>query len=315
MLLKSAIRIASTRAGVQRLSIFVFHRVHAAPDPLFPTEVDTAMFDRMLGWIGSWFRVMPLDEAVRRMREGTLPPAAAALTFDDGYADNLLNAEPVLARHGMQATLFVATGFLDGGRMWNDSVIEAIRRTEKAALALAELGLGDVAVGSLAEKRAALGVVIPAIKHLPPSQRAAAVARIVDAAQACLPDDLMMSSQQLKAWRQAGQGVGAHTISHPILARTPLDEARREIAGSREHLERLLGEPVRLFAYPNGRPGEDYLPEHVGLMSELGFDAAVSTTWGAASAASDRFQLPRFTPWDRTRFRFGVRMLQNLLSS
>ena len=59
-------------------------------------------------------------------------------------------------------------------------------------------------------------------------------------------------------------------------------------------------------------PNRDYTPEHVALVRECGFSAAVSTSWGAASMGSDRFQLPRFSPWDRTRLRFGARMLGKL---
>jgi hypothetical protein len=69
---------------------------------------------------------------------------------------------------------------------------------------------------------------------------------------------------------------------------------------------------VRLFAYPNGKPNQDYAADHARIARELGFTAAVSTAWGAASAASDPFQLPSFTPWDRSRMRFMLRMAQNL---
>ena len=88
--------------------------------------------------------------------------------------------------------------------------------------------------------------------------------------------------------------------------------ARDEIDRGKRELEAMIGESVRLFAYPNGAPNRDYAPEHVALVRECGFSAAVSTSWGAASMRSNRFQLPRFTPWDRTRLRFGARMLGNL---
>jgi hypothetical protein len=68
---------------------------------------------------------------------------------------------------------------------------------------------------------------------------------------------------------------------------------------------------VRLFAYPNGKPGRDYSREHVDMVRELGFEAAVSTAWGVGHAASDPYQLPRFTPWDKTPGRFALRLLHN----
>lgn len=92
-------------------------------------------------------------------------------------------------------------------------------------------------------------------------------------------------------------------------------EAYREIAESRETLSSLLGDRIGLFAYPNGKLGQDYLPEHAEMVSELGFDAAMSTNWGASNRASDVFQLQRFTPWDSGRNRFGLRFVRNLLSN
>jgi peptidoglycan/xylan/chitin deacetylase (PgdA/CDA1 family) len=106
--------------------------------------------------------------------------------------------------------------------------------------------------------------------------------------------------------------VGAHTVSHPILATLDEAEARREIAGSREALQRWIDAPVDSFAYPNGKPGEDYSPANAELVRSLGFRAAVSTAWGVADAHSDPMQIPRFTPWDGTRTRFGLRLLRQL---
>lgn len=85
------------------------------------------------------------------------------------------------------------------------------------------------------------------------------------------------------------------------------------MARSREALQTLLGERVGLFAYPNGRPGKDYLPEvHPAIARELGFDAAVSTRWATSRRGEDIFQIPRFTPWDHSRLGFGLRLVRNL---
>ena len=112
-----------------------------------------------------------------------------------------------------------------------------------------------------------------------------------------------------------GGASRAHTVSHPILARLTDGQARQEISGSKSFLEQLLGERVGLFAYPNGKPGEDYSPQSVAIVRSLDFDAAVSTAWGTHRAGDDLFQMRRFTPWDHGRLRFGVRMLANLRSA
>jgi peptidoglycan/xylan/chitin deacetylase (PgdA/CDA1 family) len=307
-----ALQCLSPGGARARLSILIFHRVLPEPDALIPDEPDQKRFEQELGWISSWFDVLPLDEAAARLSAGTLPPRAAAITFDDGYADNATVALPVLQHAGLSATFFIATSFLDGGRMWNDTVIESVRACRAAWLDLGVVGLGQHALDSMASRRQAVCQLLAAIKYLSPAQREAAVRAVQAACGERLPDDLMMRSDQVRALRQAGMQIGAHTRSHPILTRLRDDAAYTEILGSKHDLEALLGEPVTLFAYPNGKPGVDYGANHARMVREAGFTAAVSTAPGAASASSDRLQLPRFSPWDRGRARYGMRLLANL---
>lgn len=306
--------LASPAGQRAALSVLIFHRVLAEPDPLFPEEPDAHRFDQLLRWLRGW-RVLPLDAAIGALREGTLPARALAITFDDGYADNHDVALPILQRHGMCATFFIATGFLDGGRMWNDTIIEAVRRCQAQVLDLDALGLGRHRLGSVAERRSAIDALLSALKYLPFDERSRAVEAVARASGAQLPQDLMMRSEQVRALRRAGMQIGGHTRSHPILARLPDDAAYEEIAGGKAELESLLGEPVPLFAYPNGRPGRDYLARHCAMAQRAGYRAAVSTAPGAARLGADPLQIPRFTPWDRTPLRFGLRMVNNLRGS
>lgn len=298
-----------------RLTILIFHRVLPTDDPLVPDEIDAARFDRICGWVGAWFNVLALGDACRRLRDGTLPPRSLAITFDDGYADNHAVALPLLRKHGLTATFFIATGFLDGGRMWNDTLIEAVRRTRRDRLDLGEKLLPDtvpIPVANLAERRAAINRLIVHCRYLAPAQRAQAVQAVADAAGAELPQDLMMTSAQVCELRRDGMAVGAHTVTHPILARLASDEARCEIAAGRAQLEAITQASVALFAYPNGRPEEDYRAEHAAMVRELGFEAAMTTAWGAARRSDDPYQIPRFTPWDSSRVAFGLRLARNL---
>jgi peptidoglycan/xylan/chitin deacetylase (PgdA/CDA1 family) len=293
-----------------RLFILIYHRVLGRPDSLLPTETDAAVFETHICALASHFNLLPLAEAVKLMAAGALPARAACITFDDGYADNVDVALPILTRYGAPATFFIATAFLDGGRMWNDTVIEAVRRA-KDELDLTELGLGRFELGSTEQRRSAIDSLLPALKYLPQSEREQKVARISQIVGAELPDNLMMRSEHVRYLHQRGMEIGAHTASHPILARLDDAAARIEIVSGRERLEQLVGAPVRLFAYPNGKPGQDYLGKHVSMVKELGFTAAVSTSWGVAGPGSDLFQLPRFTPWDKTPLRFVLRLFQN----
>ena len=296
-----------------RLSILIFHRVLSDPDPLQPGIIDVRGFARRMRWLKRFFRILPLAEAVERLQTGALPQRAACLTFDDGYADNAENALPILNRLGIPATFFVATGYLDGGRMWNDTVIEAIRRWESPWLPLPGLDMDSIPVRTVEERRLAIPKVLGLIKYLPPEHRQQICEEMASGVPGSLPKP-MMGSEQVGELAASGMDIGAHTRSHPILTRIPLTQARSEIEGSRKDLEAITGRSVTCFAYPNGKPGDDYAREHVNLVAELGFSAAVSTARGAAGKASHPLELPRFTPWDRTSARFMARLLYTRLA-
>jgi len=308
-MLRAAFSLLSRGGAKGRLNIFIFHRVIDEQDPLFPEEIHARRFDEVCSWISQWFNVLPLDEAVVRCRTGTLPPRAAAITFDDGYEDNHRVAVPILERHGLTATFFIATGFLDGGCMWNDVVIESIRRCEASALDASALGFAaPFRLRDSSERRRAIETIIAAVKYRPLPERNLAVNRLAELAGVSVPRTLMMRSDQVRDMRRRGMVIGAHTVDHPILAGLDRDMIRSQIDGSRQALQRILGEPIELFAYPNGKPGQDYDATAVQTVRELGFTGALSTRRGVVRSSDDLYQLPRFTPWDRTRTRFGIRV-------
>lgn len=311
VLLQAALQLPRT----PRLTVLIFHRVLTEFDPLRPSEPTASEFEERMRWIAENFVVLPLASAAAALQEDRLPRRALCITFDDGYADNHDVALPILRKLGLHATFFIATGYLDGGRMFNDTVIEAIRQARDTVLDIDDFGLGVHALATLEERRAAIDRILPRVKYLPIGQREAVAGTIAERVGARLPDNLMMSSEQVAALHAAGMHIGGHTVMHPILAGIPLESARDEIGAGRERLEEITGAPVRLFAYPNGRPLRDYRREHAALVRELGFDAAVSSAWGSTRAGADLFQIPRFTPWDRPHWRFGLRLAMNLLGN
>lgn len=296
------------------LSILIFHRVLPVRDPLFPDEMDAARFDELLGWIGKCFTVLRLEAAVEMQMQGTLPPRAVAITFDDGYADNYTVALPILKKHGMSASFFIAAGFLDGGRMFNDTIINVVRQFDGNELDLRALGLGRFETRTITQRRKAIDALLPAFKYLPLEERAHRISILQEQVDLPLPDDLMMTTEQVRELRSEGMTIGGHTCTHPILSQLDDESAFHEIGAGKEALERILAEPISVFAYPNGVPGRDFLPQHVAMVRELGFSAAFTTSAGVARHGSDIYQLPRFTPWDRTPLRFGLRMVNNLRS-
>lgn len=297
-------------AGRQRLAILIYHRVLPGRDPLRPGEPTVAEFDWQMALVRKHFNPLPLVEAADRLRDGSLPPRAICVTFDDGYADNEELALPVLQKYAVPATVFVSTGFLNGGRMFNDTVIESIRQCTDETLDLSGIGLERYALRDAPERIAAIDAILTAIKHREPADRSGLVNEIEGRAGQ-LPRNLMMTDAQVRNLGSSGVSVGAHTVNHPILQSVNSTVAKTEIGDSKATLEALTQRPVDSFAYPNGRPGDDYSILHRDMVEELGFAVAVSTHWGVATPDSDLFQLPRFTPWDRTPARFALRLLLN----
>lgn len=298
-----------------RLAILMYHRVLSTPDPYHVGDVDAFAFDWQLSVIKRYFNVLPLTEAAERLKLGTLPRRAVAITFDDGYADNVEIALPILQRHGLHATFFIATDYLDGGRMWNDTVIEAVARTSAASLDLTSLGLGIHDVAEVAARVRCINTLLGQLKYLPPLEREQKCTSIATHIGKPLPDHLMMTTAQLRALHAAGMEIGAHTLRHPILARVAEDEARREIEGSRDRLRELLGHDISTFAYPNGKPEVDYGRRDVEIVRHAGFKLAVSTARGHANSSMDAHQLARIAPWDKTPVRFALRIFRCYLEA
>jgi peptidoglycan/xylan/chitin deacetylase (PgdA/CDA1 family) len=307
----SRVTAALSPSGKRALLILIYHRVLLEADPMRPRELDARAFQWHVDLLAGCFNVLPLTEACLRLKTGTLPERAACITFDDGYADNMEVALPILKRAGLAATFFVASGFLNGGRMWNDTVIETLRRVAAPRLDLSALALGSWDTATNQDRHRAAMSLIDRLKHMDFDQRQDTVAALASHVGDALPVTLMMSSDQVRTLVSAGMEVGAHTVNHPILTRLDDQRAYREIHDGRESLEEITGNPVTLFAYPNGKPGRDYDQRHVAMVKRAGFRAAVSTQWGVSRAGSDRFQLPRFTPWHVSPAAFHMALVRS----
>lgn len=298
--------------GEQVLSILIYHRVLATPDPMRPGEIDLARFERQMAFIARHFEVLPLIDAAAALRANRLRRRTCCVTFDDGYADNLTVALPVLERYSIAATVFVATDFLDGGRMFNDTVIDTIGACERDSLDLSADGLGRFELRDLYQRRAAVDAILGKAKYLEPAQRKQLVDVLVRAAGVDSPSTgLMLSSAQLRELDSRGVEIGGHTAGHTILTTLKEEDAWRQIEGGKKRLEEILGKSLRTFAYPNGKPGVDYLSVHAEMLAEMGWSVAVTTAHGVATSDTDPYQLPRFTPWAHRLGAFAAQLVRN----
>jgi len=200
--------------------------------------------------------------------------------------------------------------------MWNDSVIESLRMSSREAIDLGAYGLRRLPLRTIDDRQKCIDALLPRIKYLPLQERAEAVQ---DIEHLCgitnLRDDLMMSTSQVRLMHDAGMEIGAHTVSHPILKSLSITEAESEISEGRKALQTIIDGPVDVFAYPNGKLGQDYDLDTVDIVMKQGFRGAVSTVPGVGRGGCDLFQLPRFTPYGKDMAVWGMRLALNQKNS
>jgi peptidoglycan/xylan/chitin deacetylase (PgdA/CDA1 family) len=302
--------IAVPRRGAGRLCILNYHRILEAPDPMLKDEPALATFRWQMKLLADGFNVLSLQEALAALASGKLPPRAVCITFDDGYRSLHDLALPVLREFRLPATVFVTTGYVGSGNMWNERIIDSVRRLPNGPLDLSGLGLPSVTLANRDQRRQLLQDLTQRAKYLPPDERLALTGKLEQLAGGHATENLMLTPDMIRALAAGRVEIGAHTVSHPILSRLDDDAARFEIEQCKHDLEAITGSRVRYFAYPNGKPGLDFDGRHAAMAKAAGYEAAFSTAAGAASGRDDLFQLPRSSPWDATPMLYAVRLLR-----
>lgn len=295
---KALSHFAGLNPAVQRLSteeaaILMYHKVQRRPVGLWGEPViNVDAFDQHLSYLARNFEVVPMSTLVNGLKGLTrLPSRAVAITFDDGYRNNLVLAAPVLKRHRLPATFFITTGVIGTNEWsWPYELEEMFLRYPLEQLGPAA---NDPIISHLCSlelpKQVAVAACVEYLKQLPHPRTLQVVQALRQVAPVDVDDEnRFMSWDDVRALAADGFEIGSHTVSHPILTRTALEDAERELAQSREDLEREVRVRPWLFAYPNG----DYGPALSKLVKRY-YGAAVSTVPEACSRRSDLFALPR----------------------
>ena len=293
----------------KRVCVIAYHRILEHPDPLLASEPDIAAFTWQMESLAANFNVMPLHDALIAMRDGSLPPRAVCITFDDGYRSTHDIALPILKRLGLSATVFVTTGFLDAGSMWNDRIVDAVRTLPEGTVDLSPLGMGSRTLEDGGARTKLLREIDEKCKYMHNEGRLAIISVLEKIAGQVPRSSEMLTREMVANLALEGMEIGGHTVTHPILTKLADESAYHEIYENKRVLEEITGKTLRLFAYPNGKVGMDFDGRHVKMIADLGYRAAFTTALGAVSKSSDIYQLPRRRPWDQSPFRFCVRLL------
>jgi peptidoglycan/xylan/chitin deacetylase (PgdA/CDA1 family) len=254
--------------------VLVYHRVAETRDDPYGQAVRPETFASHLEALAREHPVVPLAELVENLPRRRFEDGTVAVTFDDGYEDNLSQALPIAVK--VPLTVFVTVEpVLDGGLFWWDEI-------------------AGVEPGLRAKLHARL-------KGLPGRERRGRLTSLTgrlstgqsDSGRPMTPDELRELASR------PGVGIGAHTLSHPSLALLPAVEQERELAEGRTRLEELIGRPVTLLAYPFGKPG-DVSDETRDLARRAGYRAAFTTVPSRLVPSSPVFALPRMTVHEQT---------------
>jgi peptidoglycan/xylan/chitin deacetylase (PgdA/CDA1 family) len=278
-----------------RFLVLTYHRVNDDGHPFFG-GVPLGLFRRQMETVRRLFSVLPLEELVRRSREGTAPRNGLAVTFDDGYRDNFDNAFPVLRELGLPATIFLVPDAIDGDPLiWHDRVFDAFHRTGKGAL---DFEGRRLPLATLAEREASLRVVLSKLRSSKPEVRDALIEGVL-VELGVKPDSRgfpKLTWDQVRSMASGGISFGAHTLDHPILSRVSAEEARRQVGESKRRIESQLDREVTAFAYPNGS-ASDFDAGTEKIVEAEGFAFALTTVPGANDARTPPFRLHRVGMW------------------
>jgi peptidoglycan/xylan/chitin deacetylase (PgdA/CDA1 family) len=286
MLKHVAQRFAAARPARAEAVILMYHRIDVVERDPWRLAVTPARFAQQLAVIKEVFHPLPLQHLRESIATREIPRAAAVLTFDDGYRDNLTTAKPLLDEHDLPATLFVTTGYLDSERdFWWDELEDVC---------------GELGSDSRTEWQR--------LQRLSRSEREDALDALWQQAGRARPTaSRTMTSDELLELASELFEIGAHTVSHPPLSTLARRAQLEEIGASKDRLEALVERPVTSFSYPHG----DYSTITRRAVASAGFTTACTTVGGAVARGCRPLELPRLhvLDWDGDEFERRLRGL------
>jgi peptidoglycan/xylan/chitin deacetylase (PgdA/CDA1 family) len=273
-------------------AILMFHRVRPKPDAAFQPnsglEITPEYLDLILTRLSEeGYQIVSLDEAAARISAGRTERPFVALTFDDGYRDTLEIAAPILLRHNAPYTVFITTGFADQtARMWWVEMEEAIKALDRICFDFEGLTF-DLPTQTTAEKQEAFRALYWLLRGGAEDRllrATSALAGQADVDISRLSADLCLDWDGVRALaRDRLCTIGAHTKTHPMLAKHDAAFMRAEMAESCARIAAELGRKIEHFAYPVGDPGSAG-PREFEFARELGLKTAVTTRPGMVFA-------------------------------
>ena len=291
--------LPSRQAGILRYHAICGEEGYAYAAP--GICISPAAFERHVRYLAANYTVLPLPEVVDYLgRARTLPRNTVAITFDDGYADNL-EAARTLHRHGLTATFYLTAGCLaDGEPFWPSEIRWLVPAVAGPVLRIVPDGPPvELSVTTAENREVAIRTLTRLFKSRPIPVREAMREQLRRAANAPAESRFMLRWDEVAEMQRLGMTIGAHTMTHPNLPSAGLDAARQEIIGAKARLERELAARVTMFSYPNGGAERYETPELRRVVADAGYAAATTSRNAFAGAGSDLYALERIEVEER----------------
>ena len=297
---------------VGRVLILGYHRIADMVQDPYSVCVTPDHFAQQLAVLHEIARPISLCRLIEGLWQNNLPERAVVLTFDDGYADTLYHAKPILEQYQIPATVFVTTGY-QGQQFWWDeleSIIMTVsdwsKRLDMPLYKNIEVKREEGSPGTRQQLLQSLYNQLLPLSAIEREQLMVQLRAWGEEESYEQPDRRALTSGELI---ELANGelitIGAHTTTHPLLAALPSMEQETEIRQSKSYLEELLEQPITSFSYPNGSCSETTIT----LVRESGFQCACASHNDIVWQGSDRFQLPRFwvPNWGKATFSSWLR--------
>lgn len=273
-------RVDGQRSGLLR--VLTYHRVDdpsARPwlDPSLISATPEA-FDQQMKYLSTNYQFITVADiltALETRNSKDLPARAVVVTFDDAYFDFEEHAWPILKRYGIPVTLFVPTAYPDQPErtFWWDDLYNAIQSTSREDNLNTPLGLLSLSSTSRTQIYKRLKNYIKTLKH---TEVKLLVKQLCDELGAPPTTNCILGWDSLRRLANEGVTLGAHTRTHPLMNRVPLEDAQTEVLGSSRDLENEIGSTLPIFAYPSG----EFNDEVANMLKSEGFKLAFTTTRG-----------------------------------
>jgi peptidoglycan/xylan/chitin deacetylase (PgdA/CDA1 family) len=297
--------------------ILGYHRIADEQRDPYSLCVNLQQFGEHMEVLNELANPIHLDQLAQFLKSGRIPPRTVAVTFDDGYADNLYHGKPILEQCQVPATVFVVSGYM-GKEFWWDE-LENVLLAPSTLPAKLRFSLGGISFryppnspdpsipvdGDYQTRTDLLQILYKKMLPLPVEVRREVIDYLSDwanikpeASSACR----VMTADELVQLSSGGLvDIGAHSVTHPLLSGLEADAQRAEILQSKETVEKILGHNLKSFSFPHGLPSE----ETRDLVRDAGFICACSSFNDIAWRGSDPFNLPRFWPqnWNENKFK------------